>query len=311
MVTATRRKRENQCSETDITGTNLGDGTPVLVGGPRRPQHGGMRATARGLAGACHPMPSLAVTAFGTALAASAGLSFWRVIVLAAALLSGQLSVGWLNDYVDRHVDRAAERPDKPLARGAVRDGQVRAALVVAMVVCVITSLALGPLPGMLHLGAVLSAYGYDLVLKRTLLSWLPFAVSFGLLPAVATTALPGRPFPQPAIWLAGAALGVAAHLANTVKDTEADARTGVRGFPQAIGPARSLTLAAAFIAVAGIAVVVATPHAVWAWVFAAAAVVAALVAARGSRRAAFGGTVIAAALVVVAVVLSGGAVGS
>jgi hypothetical protein len=117
MVTATHRKRENQCSETDITGTNLGDGTPVLVGGPRRPQHGGMRATARGLAGACHPMPPLAVTAFGTALAASAGLSFWRVIVLAAALLSGQLSVGWLNDYVDRHVDRAAERPDKPLAR--------------------------------------------------------------------------------------------------------------------------------------------------------------------------------------------------
>ena len=154
----------------------------------------------------------------------------------------------------------------------------------------------------------MLSAYSYDLWLKRTLLSWLPFAVSFGVLPAVATTALPGQPFPPPAIWVAGAALGVAAHLANTVKDTEADARTGVRGFPQAIGPRRSLTLAAALIAVAGVAVVVATPHAIWAWIFAGAAVVAAVVAARGSRSAAFGGTVIAAALVVVAVVLSGGA---
>jgi 4-hydroxybenzoate polyprenyltransferase len=255
-------------------------------------------------------MPSLAVTAFGTALGASAGLALGRLLVLAAALLSGQLSVGWLNDYVDRHLDREAARADKPLARGSISDGAVRAAMLLAMAACVITSLALGLLPGLLHLGAVLSAYGYDLRLKRTPLSWLPFAVSFGVLPAVVTTALPGRPFPPLAIWVAGAALGVAAHLANTVKDTEADALTGVRGFPQAIGPRRSLALAAVLIAVAGLAVVVATPQAVWAWVFAVAALVAAVVAARGSRSAAFGGTVVAAALVVVAVVLSGGASG-
>ncbi len=255
-------------------------------------------------------MPSLAVTAFATALAVSAGLGAGRVVLLAAAVLTGQLSVGWLNDYVDRDLDRRADRPDKPLAVGSATAGQVRAAFAAAALACVVTSLALGLLPGLLHLAAVASAYSYDLGLKRTMVSWLPFAVSFGILPAVVTTSRPGHPFPPAAIWVAGAALGVAAHLANTVKDTEADARTGVRGFPQAIGPRRSLTLAAAFVAVAGVAVVVATPHSAPAWVFAALALVAAVLAGVGGRRTAFAGTVAAAALVVVGVVLSGGAGG-
>jgi 4-hydroxybenzoate polyprenyltransferase len=253
-------------------------------------------------------MPSLAVTAFASALAVSAGLTAGRVVLVASAVLTGQLSIGWLNDYVDRDLDRQAARADKPLATGSASDLQVRTAFAVALVACVVTSLALGLLPGLLHLAAVASAYSYDLWLKRTLASWLPFAVSFGVLPAVVTTSRPGHPFPPPAIWAAGAALGVAAHLANTVKDTEADAQTGVRGFPQAIGPRRSLTLAAAFVALAGVAVVVATPDSVVAWVFAVLAVVAAVLAGLGGRRTAFGGTVVAAALVVVAVVLSGGA---
>jgi 4-hydroxybenzoate polyprenyltransferase len=279
---------------------------------PRSPHHRGMGrsvgASARALAGACHPMPSVAVTAFATALAVSAGLAPERVLLVGLAVLTGQLSVGWLNDYVDRELDREAERPDKPLALGSVTDAQVRAAFVLAALCCVAGSLALGLLPGVLHLAAVAAAYAYDVRLKRTTLSWLPFAVSFGLLPAVVTTALPGRPFPQPAIIVAGAALGVAAHLANTVKDTEADARTGVRGFPQAIGPRRSLALAAAFVALAGLGVVVATPGSLVAWACAVAALVAAVLAALGGRRTAFGGTVVAAALVVVGVVLSGGA---
>jgi 4-hydroxybenzoate polyprenyltransferase len=229
-------------------------------------------------------------------------------MLLGAAILSGQLSVGWLNDYVDRHVDRAADRPDKPLVRGSVSDDQVRFAMVLAMGACILTSLALGVLPGLLHLGAVLSAYSYDLWLKSTLWSWLPFAVSFGLLPVVVTTCLAGQPFPRPEIVFAGATLGVAAHQANTEKDIEADSRTGVSGFPQRIGPRASLSLAAVLVALGGLAVGLADPGSWLTWAFAAAAVVAAVVAV-GSRRTAFAGTVVAAALVVAGVVVSGGAV--
>lgn len=270
-----------------------------------------MIRTVRGLALACHPGPSLAVTAFAGALGWSAGLSAGRAGLLVAAVLTGQLSIGWLNDYVDRALDAAAERPDKPLGTGAVRAGQVRAAMGVAAATCVVTSLSLGPLPGLLHLVAVASAYAYDLRLKWTRLSWAPFALSFGLLPCVVTTSLPGGPFPQPAIVVAGAALGVAAHLANTVKDAAADALTGVRGFPQRIGPRRSLLLATGLVALAGVALVVATPSAWAARVCAAGALLAAVLAARGSARTAFASMVLAAALVVTGVVISGGALGT
>jgi 1,4-dihydroxy-2-naphthoate octaprenyltransferase len=110
---------------------------------------------------------------------------------------------------------------------------------------------------------------------------------------------------------LAGAALGVAAHLANTVKDTAADILTGVNGFPQRIGPRRSLLLAAALVGLAGVGLIVATPRDWPAWVCAAGAMLAAVLAARGSRRTAFVSMVAAAGLVVLGLVLSGGAVGS
>jgi 4-hydroxybenzoate polyprenyltransferase len=270
-----------------------------------------MTRAVRGLALACHPGPSLAVTAFATALAASAGLGPARTVLLALAFLTGQLSIGWLNDYVDRDVDATARRTDKPLAAGSIAPAQVRSALVVAAAGCVVCSLALGPLPGLLHLVAVASAWSYDLRLKWTRLSWAPFALSFGLLPCVVTTALPAKPFPQPAIVLAGAALGVAAHLANTVKDTEADALTGVNGFPQRIGPRRSLLLAALLVGLAGVGLVVATPHEWPARICAVGAVLAAALAAGGSRRTAFVSMVAAAGLVVLGLVASGGAVGS
>jgi 4-hydroxybenzoate polyprenyltransferase len=268
-----------------------------------------MVRTVRGLALSCHPMPCLAVTAFAVALGISAGLTFPRLVLLGVAILTGQLSIGWLNDYVDRGLDIAAGRTDKPLAAGGVDAATVRIAGGIAAVACVVTSLALGLLPGVLHLVAVASAYGYDLWLKSTILSWLPFAVSFGLLPAVVTTTLAGQPFPKPEILFAGATLGIAAHLANTVKDTEADAQTGVRGFPQRIGPRASLSLAAGLVALGGVAVGVADPQSWVTWSFAAVAVGAAVVAGIGSRRTAFGGTVIAVALVVAGVVISGGAV--
>lgn len=221
-------------------------------------------------------------------------------------MLSGQLSIGWLNDYVDRDLDRAAVRPDKPISADALSARAVRTAAVVAAGACVVLSLLLGPLPGLVHLVAVASAYSYDLWLKPTPLSWAPFALSFGLLPAVVTTALPGRPWPDAWVMLAGGALGVAAHFANTVKDVEADAATGVRGLPQRLGPRRALTSAAALVAVAGLALVLATRAALGPVVCALVALVAAVVAARGGRRTAFGGFVLAAAVVVVGLVSTG-----
>jgi 4-hydroxybenzoate polyprenyltransferase len=273
------------------------------------PHDGPVLRTIRGLGLACHPLPSAAVTAFGGAFGVAAGLAAGRLALLGVAVLTGQLSIGWLNDLVDRDLDRRAGRRDKPLATAQVSEAEVRVAIGFAVAVCLVASLALGLLPGLLHLAAVASAYSYDLRLKSTPVSWLPFAVSFGLLPCVVTTSLAAQPFPSALIVVAGAALGVGAHFANTVRDTDADALTGVRGLPQRLGPRRSLLVAAASVLVAGVSIVPAAPGAA-AWGSALAAALAAGVGAalalRGRPGSAFPGVLLGAGLVLIGVVLSG-----
>ncbi len=82
-------------------------------------------------------------------------------------------------------------------------------------------------------------------------MSWLPYALAFGSLPAIATLALPS---PRIAGWWAlagGACLGVAAHLANVLPDIGDDLRTGVRGLPHRLGARPSLVLAAGLLVAA------------------------------------------------------------
>ena len=261
---------------------------------------------------AAHPLPSVAVTAFAAATGASGGLGAGRTVLLAAAVLAGQLSIGWANDYVDAERDRAVDRGDKPLARAALPDGAVGAAAAIALFADVPLSLALGARPGAAHLVAVGSAWSYDLWLKPTLASFVPFAVSFGLLPVVIAGSLPGAPRPRLLIVIAGGLMGVAAHFANTVGDTADDARTGVRGLPQRVGPAYSLATAAVLVAAAAgclVAVTDATAPALAAAAVAVAVlVVVALVATRvESRRLAFRALLLAVAGLIAAFVVSGG----
>ena len=111
---------------------------------------------------ACHPEPSVAVTSITTALAVSAGRgpgSAW----VAGAMLSGQLSIGWSNDWIDADRDRTTARRDKPAARGELSPTAVRNAAFVAAAACVPLSLAMGWRAGALHLVAVKVAWGYNL----------------------------------------------------------------------------------------------------------------------------------------------------
>src|SRR4051794_211623 len=141
------------------------------------------RRTTRQLVAACHPGPALAVTALATALAVSVDARPARV---ALAFLTGQLSVGWSNDWVDAERDRAVARPDKPVVQG-LPVATVRAAALLAATACVPLSLALGWRAGLAHLVAVASAWAYNLGLKATLASFVPYALSFGLVPDVVT----------------------------------------------------------------------------------------------------------------------------
>lgn len=213
------------------------------------------RTLARGVVAAAHPGPALAVTLLAGLLAVAQGLEVGRAVVLVAAVLAGQLSIGWSNDLVDRARDLRAGRGDKPLATGEASVGLVRAACAAAVVACVGLSLALGPAAGLVHLGCVASAWAYNLGLKATVWSWLPYAASFGGLTAVVTLTDGQAP---PWWWPLGAALlGVGAHLLNVLPDLADDAATGVHGLPHRLGPRRIAPVAAAVLVAASAVVLV------------------------------------------------------
>ncbi|MFE1852602.1 UbiA family prenyltransferase [Streptomyces sp. NPDC059489] len=208
---------------------------------PERSTDGGAAAVwagrVGGLAGACHPGPVVAVTALTAALAVAAGQGATRSVLTTAAVLSGQLSVGWCNDAFDARRDIAAGRRGKPVVDATVSVTEVWVAACVALALCVPLSFACGLWAGVVHLVGVAAAWAYDLRLKATAWSWVPYAVGFAALPAFVALGLPGQPWPAWWVVTAGALLGVGAHLGDVLPDIPGDLATGVRGFPHRLGP--------------------------------------------------------------------------
>ncbi|MFB7936982.1 UbiA family prenyltransferase [Streptomyces sp. NPDC056049] len=207
----------------------------------------------------CHLEPALAVSVFATVLAVAGGRGATGAAAVALAVLAGQLSVGWCNDAVDGRRDLVAGRRDKPVAAGELPAGTVAVAAGVALGLCVPLSLLSGAVAGSVHLMGVLAAWAYNLGLKRTALSPLPYAVGFGSLPAFVTLGLPSQPWPAWWAVTAGALLGVGAHVVNVLPDIEDDLATGVRGLPQRLGSA-ACRWTAPSVMLAAVAVVVAGP---------------------------------------------------
>ena len=195
-----------------------------------------MPRTVVALALSSHPGPSVVVSAVAAVLGIAVGLDPPHVAILGIAFLLGQLSVGLSNDWIDAERDRAVGRTDKPVAAGHVNVGTVRAASFITAVAAILITLPLGWLASLAHTIFILSAWSYNLGLKNTPVSVLPYIVSFGLLPMIATLA---RPVPAAAAAWAlalGALLGIAAHFANVLPDLDDDERTGIAGLPHRIG---------------------------------------------------------------------------
>jgi 4-hydroxybenzoate polyprenyltransferase len=270
-------------------------------------------ASAVVLARSAHLGPTLVVTVVTLGLGAAVGADAWRIALLTAGMLLGQLSVGWSNDWLDAGVDRAAHRSDKPAADGRIDPARLRAAALLALVPALLLPLPASPPAALLHALFVASAWTYNLGLKRTPASFVPYVVSFGSLPALAT--LLRAPPTLPPIWAtaAGVALGVAAHFANVVPDVAADRAAGSHGLPQLLGARASGAVAAAVVLAAAACVGLGAhpgPVGEVALAAATAAGLVGLVAALRARpgRTAFRSVMGAALLLVVALVAAGAA---
>ena len=259
------------------------------------------------LVAAAHPAPAVAVTVLTALLAVAAGHSLGSGALVVAAVGTGQLSIGWSNDLIDAGRDRRVGRTDKPVATGAVAAPTVRVATVLALLACVGLSLACGWRAGLVHLGlGVASGWAYNLGLKRTVWSAVPYAVAFGALTAVVSLALPDPAWPP--VWMVatGAVLGVGAHLLNALPDLADDEATGVRGLPQRLG-AGVVRVVAPLVLLAGSAVAVLGPPGPVPWSAAVAGglcVVLAAVAVGGRGRVPFFASIGIALVDVVSLVL-------
>jgi 4-hydroxybenzoate polyprenyltransferase len=269
----------------------------------------------RALALATHLGPAVAVTTVATLLAVAAGVPAGRVVLVCVAVLAGQASIGWSNDWLDADRDRAVARADKPVVQGVVAPARLRSAALIAVVLAAVLSLLLGLVPGLLLLGLVASGWAYNAGLKRTVASGVPYVTGFGALPAGAVAAAPGTPAAPWWLVAAGAALGAAAHLANVVPDLEDDRATGVRGLPHRLGARVSAIVGALLLGVASV-VLVAGPDgpptaAGWAGLGLAvpAVVVAALAGTPRFRRWAFPAVMLLTVLDVALLLLGGATV--
>jgi 4-hydroxybenzoate polyprenyltransferase len=188
-----------------------------------------------------HPAPALAVTALSGALAVilaregGGPIDLAAVALITASVGGSQIFTGAVNDLVDQARD-ASLRPDKPLPSGELSASLALWIAAAGLAIQLVTSGRLGTTTLLLGAAATGSAFVYNLWLSRTPLSVLPYVVSFGLLPLWVASGV-GAPLERvvPAVVLV-APFAAAAHLANTLRDFEADAAVGSQCLAQVLG---------------------------------------------------------------------------
>jgi 4-hydroxybenzoate polyprenyltransferase len=192
-----------------------------------------------------HFGPSVFTTlAFGVyiVLAARGRPPAGPLLLLLAAQLATQFAISLWNDYWDLPEDRIA-KPDKPIPAGVISAARVRMLGWMAVVAAGVLAAPLGPLVVACTTVGLGAGLLYDVRLKRTPWSPLPFALGFGVLPLWAAAGV-DRAWDAP-VWAAAALtawLVVALHLADTLPDLDADRAAGLRGLAHILG--RRATLA-------------------------------------------------------------------
>ena len=138
-----------------------------------------------------------------------------------------QAAIGAVNDLIDAPRDKG-HKQGKPIPAGLVAPTEARVVAIVAAVAGLVLSIPSGLATA--GLAALILAVGllYDLRLRGTAWSWLPFALGIPLLPVFAwlggTGHLPGLfAILVPAGFAAGAALAIA----NALVDVERDRSAG------------------------------------------------------------------------------------
>ena len=195
-----------------------------------------------GLLKASHFGPTMLVVSI-TYVLSRTQFSATDSLFIAFAVLLGQFFVGWSNDLIDFPRDKAAMRMKKPLVAETITEATLRISIGVALLGALIVSLLspLGVNGTAIHFLGLLSATAYNLKLKSTLLSVVPYMVSFGALPWAIYVAAGTKP--PTWIVLGFVLISSAFHFLNVLKDLESDIAQGVMGLPQVLGRKKSVVM--------------------------------------------------------------------
>jgi 4-hydroxybenzoate polyprenyltransferase len=169
---------------------------------------------------------------------------------LAVSMTLFQFSIGALNDLVDAPRDEG-RRPAKPIPDGMVTEATAIAIVVAGAGLGLILAAPSGPVVVVVGMAGLAIGYAYDLRLKGTAWSWLPFAIGIPLIPVFAwlgvTGTLPARFLVLlPLTVAAGSALAIA----NARADMEVDRAAGTGSVAIGLGEERSWAVHAGLAAI-------------------------------------------------------------
>jgi 4-hydroxybenzoate polyprenyltransferase len=176
---------------------------------------------------------------------------------LGLAMVALQAGIGATNDLVDAPRD-VGLKPGKPIPAGLVSRTAARRVVVVAFAVgFVLAGVSGGAAALALALVGVAIGLAYDLRLKGTAWSWVPFAIGVPLLPVFGWAGAVGRLSVAflvivPAAFAAGAALAIA----NALVDVERDRAAASGSIALALGPATARLINAGLVLAVGLAAI-------------------------------------------------------
>lgn len=198
-----------------------------------------------------HPFPSTLDAAVVAGVAAVAGAPAARIALLAAAMLLLQLSIGAANDWADAPTDATAN-PAKAIPRGLVRRGCVALLAVVLAAAGLTLAGVAGVAAFVVACLGLAAGLAYDLRLKGTRWSWVPYAIGIPLLPVFAWVgATGGLPAPFGVLIPIAVVAGTALAIANALADVERDRAAGVETIATTLGMERARRLGAALLVTA------------------------------------------------------------
>jgi hypothetical protein len=189
---------------------------------------------------AAHPRQAVLTAAFVGLAAAVSGRATREVAVVVATVLVGQAILGWHNDLTDRARDARHDTPGKPIAQDRLDPGTAWFALTCAVLLVVPLSITSGVTAGGVYLLSLVVGLLGNVALRQGLLSWLPWALSFGLLPAYLSYGGWGGEFrgdaPHPVMTLLFALLGVGVHFLRALWGLVPDHEDGWTYLPLKLG---------------------------------------------------------------------------